>query len=133
MRLRSRRINAVEALHVVNSVQAGIRDIPPLLQGKAPPFKEQANLGSQEYGRRVQAIIVGGGFNDADVQRLRDACRGYGNVPWLRHDISKDIDPRQPRPRVGIEYGEDTAKKIVSRLDILRSEGMMEEDGMYWF
>ncbi|KAJ5742477.1 uncharacterized protein N7511_011533 [Penicillium nucicola] len=122
-----------EALHVITSVAAGISDIPPLLQGQAPPSKEQANLGTQEYGKKVQAIIAGGGYNDAELQSLRDACKGYGNVPWLRHDISKEIDPRQPRPKVGIEYGEQIGNKVVECLDRLRIEGKMGEDGVYWF
>ncbi|CAI7667926.1 unnamed protein product [Penicillium crustosum] len=122
-----------EALHVINSVTAGISDIPSLLQGQAPPSKEQANLGTQEYGKKIEVIIAGGGYNDADLQTLRDACKGHSNVPWLRHDISKDIDPRQPRPKQGIEYGEQIAKKIVDCLNRLMVEGKMGEDGVYWF
>ncbi|KAJ5751448.1 uncharacterized protein N7511_008413 [Penicillium nucicola] len=129
----SRITNNVKALHVITSVDAGISDIPPLLQGQAPPSKEQANLGTQEYGKRVEAIIAGGGYNDSDVQKLRGACKGYGNVPWLRHDISKEIDPRQPTPKEGIEYGEEIAKKIVDCLNRLRIEEKMGEDGVYWF
>ncbi|KAJ6149866.1 hypothetical protein N7471_001065 [Penicillium samsonianum] len=45
---------AYEALHVVQSVEAGVRDIPSLLEGLAPPSKEWANLGTQEYGKKSQ-------------------------------------------------------------------------------
>lgn len=60
--------------------------------------------------------MVGGGYNDVDVQSLRDVCKGYGNVPWLCHDVSKEIDQREPWPKEGIEYGEGIAKRIVDCL-----------------
>lgn len=123
----------VKALHVINSVDAGVRDIPSLLQGQAPPSKEWANLGTQEYGKRVEAVVAGGGYNDTDFERLREACKGKSSVPWLRHDISKDVDPTQPRPKIGIGYGENIAKKIVESLNDLRKDDKMEEDGVYWF
>ena len=111
----------------------GVRDIPHLLQGRPPPFREWANLGTQQYGERTEAVVAGGGYSDADFERLREACKGKSSVPWLRHDISKDVDPRQPRPKVGIDYGEQIAKKIVDCLDCLREDNKMKEDGVYWF
>ncbi|KAJ5504573.1 hypothetical protein N7463_007447 [Penicillium fimorum] len=119
----------IEALHVVQSVEAGVRDIPPLLE-ESPPSKEWANLGTQEYGKKVAAVIAGGGYNDAAFEQLRKACDGKSSIPWLRHDISKDIDPRQPRP---IEYGEQIAKKIVQCLQGLEKDKKMDKDGVYWF
>ncbi|KAJ5375267.1 hypothetical protein N7517_007273 [Penicillium concentricum] len=123
----------IEALHVIQSVEAGVRDIPPLLEGLPPPPKERANLGTQEYGKKVAAVIAGGGYNDIDFEQLRKACNGKSSIPWLRHDISKDIDLRQLRPKVGIEYGEQIAKKIVECLQGLEKEKKMNKDGVYWF
>lgn len=125
--------NYLTAIHVITSVEAGVRDIPLLLQGQPPQFKEQANLGTQEYGKKPAAVVAGGGYNDADFEQLRNACKGESNVPWLRHDVSKDIDPRQPRPKIGIEYGEQIAEKIVGCLKGLEKDGKMHADGVYYF
>ncbi|KAJ5518852.1 hypothetical protein LT330_007427 [Penicillium expansum] len=122
-----------EALHIIQSLEAGMRDIPSLLEGLDPPSKEWANLGTQEYGKKVAAVVVGGGYNDADFEQLRNTGEGKSSIPWLRHDISKEIDPRQPRPKAGIEYGEQLAKKIVKCLQDLEEDKKMGKDGVYWF
>lgn len=127
------RANQPKVIHVINSVEAGLRDIPSLLRRQPPPSKEWANLGTQEYGKRIAAVVTGGGYNDTDFEQLRKSCERLSRVPWLRHDISKDIDPRQPRPKVGIEYGEQIAKEIVHRLQVLEKIGKMNFDGIYWF
>ncbi|KAJ5847797.1 hypothetical protein N7455_011754 [Penicillium solitum] len=124
---------AYEALHIVQSLEAGVRDIPSLLEGLAPPSKEWANLGTQEYGKKAAAVVAGGGYNDADFEQLRKAGEGKSSIPWLRHDISKEIDPRQPRPKAGIEYGEQLAKKLVKCLQGLEKDEKMDKDGVYWF
>lgn len=123
----------LKALHVIQSLDSGLRDIPSLLEGLPPPSKEWANLGTQEYGRKVAAVVAGGGYNDADFEQLRKACDGKSSIPWLRHDISKEIDPRQPRPKVGMGYGEQVAKKIVKCLQGLERDEKMNKDGVYWF
>ncbi|KAJ6114749.1 hypothetical protein N7486_000527 [Penicillium sp. IBT 16267x] len=122
-----------KVLHFISSVEAGVRDIPFLLQEQAPPSKDWANLGTQRYKEKVGAVVAGGGYNDADFVKLREACKGKSSIPWLRHDISNEIDPTQPRPKVGIEYGEQLSKQIVKALDALRKEDKMEGDGVYRF
>lgn len=110
-----------------------MRDIPFILQRLPPPSWEWANLGSQEYGQNVLAVVVGGGYNDSEFERLRAASEGKSRVPWLRHDVTRDIDPRRPRPKVGIEYGEQLATRIVDALRELEKSGKMDADGIYWF
>ncbi|PWY70920.1 hypothetical protein BO70DRAFT_365233 [Aspergillus heteromorphus CBS 117.55] len=122
-----------EAIHIIQSVEAGVRDIPSLIEGRPPPYKDTANLGTQKYGKRAAAVVVGGGYDDANFAQLRSACEGKSKIPWLRHDISKDFDPRQPRREIGVEYGEQTGKKVVDCLQDLARRGKMKEDGVYWF
>lgn len=126
-------IDHLKAIHIVQSVEAGVQDIPPLLQGHFTLSKELANLGTQEYGKKIVAVVVGGGYNDTDFEKLRKSCIGKSSIPWLRHDISMDIDPRQPRPKIGAEYGEQIGKKVVKFLQGLKEQGKMDEDGVYWF
>jgi hypothetical protein len=108
-------IDNSKAVYIIQTVEAGVQDIPPLLQGHSPPSKELANIGTQNYGRKVAAVVVGGGYNDNDFEELRKSV-GQSHIPWLRHDISMDIDPRQPRPKIGIQYGEQIGQKALRRL-----------------
>ncbi|KAJ5726766.1 uncharacterized protein N7483_008123 [Penicillium malachiteum] len=124
---------AYEVLHFINSVEVGVRDLPFLLQEQAPPSQGWANLGTQRYGEKVGAVVAGGGYNDADFARLREACEGKSRIPWLRHDISNEILLTQPKQNVGIEYGEQLSKQIVEVLGSLKKKNKMEEDGVYWF
>ena len=86
--------NYLTAIHVITSVETGVRDIPPLLQGQPPQSKEQANLGTQEYGKKPAAIVAGGGYNYVDFEQLRNSCKGESDVPWLRHDVSMSMANR---------------------------------------
>ncbi|PYH92487.1 hypothetical protein BO71DRAFT_485372 [Aspergillus ellipticus CBS 707.79] len=122
-----------ETIHVVQSVEAGVRDIPSLLQGHAPPVLHSANLGTQEYGKKAAAVVMGGGYNDAHFEQLRQACAGKSRILWLRHDVSKDVYPRQPLPKIGAEYGEQIGKKIVDCLQDLTMRGEMDKEGVHWF
>lgn len=86
--------NYLIAIHVIASVKAGARDIPPLFQGQPPQSKEHANLGTQKYGKKPAAVVVGGGYNDVDFKQLRNAFKGESDVPWLRHDVSMSMANR---------------------------------------
>ena len=40
----------------------------------------------QPLGTQVDAVIVGGGFCDADYDALRTACKDVRIVPWFKAD-----------------------------------------------
>jgi hypothetical protein len=72
------------------------------------------------------AIVTGGGYDDANVKEMRDACKGESNVPWLRPDMSA-LPPQGPG------YGAAMAEKIKACLGRLVKDVKMKEDGVYHY
>jgi hypothetical protein len=72
------------------------------------------------------AIVTGGGYDDANVKEMRDACKGESNVPWLRPDMSA-LPPQGPG------YGPAMAEKVKACLGRLVKDVKMEEDGVYHY
>ena len=92
---------------MILSLEAGVSQIPALLRGEQPPHEDEENLGSRNYAKPPTAVITGGGYDDAMVKEMRDACKGGAGsqVPWLRPDM--DV-----RPPHGPGYGAAMAEKI---------------------
>lgn len=114
-------------------MKAGITDIPSLLVGGRPQATDPGNLGSQRYGRQPLAIIIGGGYSDADFSAMRESCHGISTVPWLRHAIKTSPPPNSPKPNLGPEYGKEIAERVTRRLQDLADDGKLHSDGVYYF
>ncbi|GIJ92133.1 hypothetical protein Asppvi_011109 [Aspergillus pseudoviridinutans] len=113
--------------------EMGVKEIPSLLHGRRPDTTDLANLGCQRYGQKPVAIIVGGGYSDTDFTAMRRACDGISTVPWLRHDLKKDLSQGNPRPSLGPEYGKEIAEKVKRCLEDLAENGKLGSDGVYYF
>src|ERR1700733_10361407 len=113
-------------IHVILSVEAGVSVIPALLRGERLPSADEENIGTRNYLKPPAAIVTGGGYDDANVKEMRDACKGESNVPWLRPDMSA-LPPQGP------EFGSAMAEKIKACLYRLMRDGKMNEDGMYHY
>ncbi|KAJ5110700.1 hypothetical protein N7532_001235 [Penicillium argentinense] len=122
-----------EAIHIVTSVEAGIADIPSLLLGNRPQVTDPDNLGSQRYGRQPLAVIIGGGYSDADFAAMRESCHGISTVPWLRHAITTSPPPNSSKPILGPEYGKEIAERVTRCLRDLADDGKLNSDGVYYF
>jgi hypothetical protein len=113
-------------IHVILSVEAGVSVIPALLRGERPPSTDEENVGTRNYLKPPAAIVTGGGYDDANVKEMRDACKGESNVPWLRPDMNA-LPPRGPG------HGPAIAEKVKACLDRLAKDLKMKEDGVYHF
>lgn len=101
-----------------------------LLAGQTPAAQESANLGTQDYSAPPDAVVLGGGYNDESVRRLRAACECKGmerGVPWLRPDANV------PTPPLGAKYGAHVAKRVKACLGELEEEGRSTGDGVYFY
>jgi hypothetical protein len=113
-------------IHVILSVEAGVSVIPALLRGERPPSPDEENIGTRNYLKPPAAIITGGGYDDANVKEMRDACKGESNVPWLRPDMNA-LPPQGPG------YEPAIAEKVKACLGRLVKDLKMKEDGVYHF
>ncbi len=106
-----------KVIHVILTLSAGISEIPPILSGSPPSPNTNDNIGSQNYAKTPQAIVTGAGYDEEAVEKMREACNGSSNVPWLRPDTSI------PTPPLGPKYGEAMVRRVKSCLKELEEEG----------
>lgn len=84
------------AIHVVFSAAAGAKDIPAILSGQAPPVTDEPNVGTGNYSRKADAIILGGAYGDEQFNEMRNSCAelpGNGGAVWLRLNMSTPTPP----------------------------------------
>jgi hypothetical protein len=98
--------NVILAVHVFNTPEHGLAAIPALLDVRQPQSSS------------VDAVVVGGGFSDADYDALRVACGDGKTVPWFKADRRHFASmPPLDRPEA---FGVQAAGRIKARLIELR-------------
>lgn len=108
------------------SPQGGATQIPAILKGdKSVPADSE--LGTKDYSMPPVAIILGGGYTDADIELMFNASAGIRPIPWLRPDLTK------PAPPLGPEYGKALVKRIKELLVELEKEGKMNTEQVVWY
>jgi len=112
---------------MILSLEAGVLELPVLLRGEKLSPGDPDNIGTKNYSKQAEAILVGGGYDEAMVSEMREACKGVSKVPWLRLDKSK------PMPEVGPAYGAAVVERSKSALGQLAKEGKMGSDGLYFY
>lgn len=82
-----------------------------------------SELGSKDYSRPPVCVILGGGYDDAEVELLIKVAKDQGgrSVPWLRPDLNK------PAPPLGPEYGKALVQRIKELIPQLERENKMNE------
>ncbi|KAI0469363.1 hypothetical protein F4859DRAFT_487931 [Xylaria cf. heliscus] len=115
-----------DVIHFVMTRESGAVQIPAILKGKQSPASDSA-LGSKDYSKPPVAIILGGGYDDTDVEVIKKASEGIQPLPWLRPDLTK------PAPPLGPEYGKAMVARVKELLAQLEKEGKMNEDKVHWY
>lgn len=110
-------------IHIILTSSAGASEIPPILQGRAPPSSSEENLGSRNYSKLPVAVITGGGYDDVMFKEMYDAARGKGkHVLWLRPDITV-----QGAPPLGPAYAIYIVGRVKACLGKLEEEGRLDD------
>lgn len=106
--------------------QNGATQIPAILKGdKSVPADSE--LGSKDYSEAPVAVILGGGYTDADIELMFNASAGLRPIPWLRPDLTK------PAPPLGPKYGKAMVKRVKERLVELEKGGKMNDEQVVWY
>lgn len=121
------RLMSITVIHNVISTTAGVVEIPPLLQGLAPPIAEKQNRGTMEYSKPPVAIFAGALYGDKEIDEMREACQGLSSVPWLKMDMTI------PKPPLGPGYAEHVVERIKACMKKIEAEGMLEKDGLWLY
>ncbi|PWY80281.1 hypothetical protein BO94DRAFT_537156 [Aspergillus sclerotioniger CBS 115572] len=115
-----------EVIYFVMKFESGAFQIPALLQGEEDVTFD-SELGSKDHSRGVAAIVLGGGYEGAGIQLMREAAKGIKPVPWLRPDMSK------PAPPLGPEYRKAMVERIKVTAKELQEKGTMSEDEVMYY
>lgn len=114
-----------EVVHFITSVENGMANLPSIMSG-SPPRSAESTLGSKNYSQPPEAIILGGGYDDEAVEKLRMAVagtQGTRKVPWLRPDPAKT----QAGPTPGSEeYAKSVAARVRDALAALDRDGRLD-------
>lgn len=120
-------------VHFISSTQAGVSELPLILQGIVPETIA-SNVGSGNVAGLAKAVILGGGYETPDYEAMKAAVdkAALDHRPvWLRKDNEKDKDGPAPGP----EYGKYVAGRVRDLLAQLNKEGKLTgKDGeLYWY
>ena len=125
-------------LHFITSPETAREDLPRFLNGQKPSRSSNDDIGSQDYDKEPEAILLGLGYYNEIVENLRQACEDTKKgLPWLHGGLSKaqfdDMLANNP-PLPPAQQGPFTAGKIKKMLTKLLDEGKGGKDGSYvWY
>lgn len=109
-------------------MEDGIHNLPPILSGSLP-LSNESGLGSKSYSRPPKAVILGGGYDDEAIARLRQAVislQGTFEVPWIKADLKKT--EAGPTPGTD-EYCNSAASRIKEALRVLQEGEKLDRTG----
>lgn len=115
-------------VHFVMSPIAGCAEIPVLLSGEPAP--SDSALGTRNYVTTPVAVILGGGYNDADTQHMMEAVEQKTTakqVPWFRPDLSI------PTPPLGPEYGRAMVIRLKKAIADIQHRKELGEMKVHWY
>ncbi|KAJ7239786.1 hypothetical protein B0H12DRAFT_1135745 [Mycena haematopus] len=119
-----------EVIHFTLAASAPT-EIPILLKGEVPS-PSSSRLGSGEWSLFPKAIVFGGAYDDAQIEKVRRAVAetpGTKRIPWLR------VDNNLPHPPVGPDYAAAIVGRMKAMLSKLEGEGKfdVDDDSIYFF
>ncbi len=124
-------INRQVVVHFVTTPEAGVKDLPLVLQGSAPETAA-SSVGTGNVAAGATAVILGGGYDDNDYETMRkavDAATLARRPVWLRNDLSVAMPPPGP------EYGKAVVVRVKNLLAKLDKENSLDgsDSSTYWY
>ncbi|KAI9934815.1 hypothetical protein MW887_000432 [Aspergillus wentii] len=116
------------------SVEDGVRNLPLILSGSTP-VNEESSLGSKNYSALPKAVVLGGGYDDDALTRLREAVARSPEtvrIPWLKADLEKTKGGPTPGSE---EYCRAAASRIKHTLRTVLEERNFKsgwDEMIYW-
>lgn len=102
-------------------------ELPNILTGKAPA--KASSIGSGNFASPPQALFLGGGFEQADIDKLKalaESTSGAAQIPWLWVDASKGGAPEgKPSDEEIKVIAEKVAARIKEGANKLKAEGKL--------
>lgn len=119
-------------VHFVLTPEAGVKDLPLVLGGKAPETAPRSSVGTGNVSAGAKAIILGGGYTDSDFDSMHKAVNAANlerQPVWLRNDLTVEAPPPGPA------YGKAVVGRVKQVLAKLENEGSLDgsADKTFWY
>lgn len=113
--------------HFIQSSEAALAELPPLLAGRDPKSPHDNGVGTHDYSKRPRAVIFGRAFALKDIEEL---YKVFGNrsaepVAWIAGDPAKQPGPGTPPP--GPAYAQVAANAVKAALSPWKEEGGVKD------
>lgn len=119
-------------IHFLSSAETASFELPRLFAGQKPGQSSFANIGTQDYSRRPQAVVLGGAFTNTMVDTLRKDCANTVNAPWMTAGMTEQqLEKLERSPPDPATYGPFVAKLIKGAMARVKEEGKWDADGVY--
>lgn len=119
-------------MHFLASAETAATELPLLLTGTKPAQPSDFNIGTQNYVKQPQAVVVGGYFTNSMVEALRKQCGDTLNVPWMTAGVNEEQrDALMKRPMEVARYGPFVAKALKEAMARVKEEGRWQGDGVF--
>ncbi|EME46089.1 hypothetical protein DOTSEDRAFT_70173 [Dothistroma septosporum NZE10] len=127
-----------EVIQFITSVERAKSEIPPLQAGQEVTPNPD-NIGTHNFSKPPKAVIFGRGFDDAQVEKIRQTCRGdaYG-LSWLmgkKADVEKikSSPPDFSKPEVVNAYADQVSAVNKATLTKLKADGKLGDGQLHYY
>lgn len=121
-------------MHFLASAETAATELPLLLTGKQPAQPPAFDIGTQNYSKQPQAVIVGSYFTVSMVETLRKQCGDTLDVPWMTAGVNEEErDELMKRPMNPSRYGPFVAKALKGAMARVKEEGRWQGDGVFMY
>lgn len=104
-------------------------ELPTLLTGKPPANPSNSTIGTGNFAAPPQALIIGAGFGEADINALQALAEGTPDavqIPWLWMDASKEDEPKgKPTEEEMKAIGMKVAARMKEALNKLKADSKL--------
>lgn len=112
------------------SPEDGEKQIPYVLEAMAPPpdlrNPETETVATGDYSRPPFAIVFGRGYEESEVNSMRDACKDVEYKPfWLIADLTVETPSTDDRAA----YSQHIVDRVRSKLQQLHTHEHTNESG----
>jgi hypothetical protein len=113
-------------IHFIQSYEAAQSELTHVLAGRDPQSPNTNNVGTHNYSKPARVVILGRGFELAQVEEVRKMCAGSAKEPvaWIVGDPAKMPSGSGPP---GPGYAEIAAREVKSVLAGWRDEGCVKD------
>jgi len=112
-------------VHFIQNYEAAQAEVLHVLAGRDPQSPTTNDVGTHDYTKSVRVVVLGRGFEPAQVEEIKKTCAGVAKEPvaWVVGDpVNAPTGPPGPG------YAENAAREVKNALAKWREEGGAKDE-----